>query len=266
MIRRNLIPAFLFAAFLLPLALSLTSIAQEATADAGSETKESTEMTAPPETDDMTAIFNGVDLTGWTGDDRLWKVENGIIRGETTKENKAKGNTFLIWEQGKTGDFELRLSFRVSTQNNSGIQYRSAHIQDETLKPKNDFVLRGYQHEIRNSDEYPDVPAFIYDEGGKRGRICACGEKAIWKDGQKQVLATLVSNEEFSKLFQVDQWNDVVIIAKGRQIKHYINDRLVLDFTDDEEHAVLDGRLGLQLHAGVPMWAEYRDIRFRELK
>jgi len=220
---------------------------------------------APAETDDFTSIFNGVDLTGWIGDDRLWKVENEVIRGETTKEVAAKGNTFLIWE-GSTGDFELRLSFRVSSQNNSGIQYRSARITDPAKKPKNDFVLRGYQHEIRNSGELPDVAGFIYDEGGKRKRMCHVGDKAIWKEGQKVLEDTIISAEEFKSLFKVDQFNDVVIIAKGNHIQHFLNDRLILDFTDSDDQVTLDGSLGLQLHAGKPMWCEFKDIRIKPIE
>jgi len=221
---------------------------------------------APAETDDFTSIFNGVDLTGWSGDDQLWKVENGVIRGETTKEVAAKGNTFLIWKAGSTADFELRLSFRVSSQNNSGIQYRSAHITDPVMKPRNDFVLRGYQHEIRNSGELPDVAGFIYDEGGKRGRICHVGEKAIWKDGEKVVQDSIISGDEFESLFKVDQFNDVVIIAKGNQIQHFLNDRLILDFTDSDDLATLTGSLGLQLHGGAPMWCEFKDIRIKKFE
>ena len=81
-------------------------------------------MKAPVEPGNMKTIFNGKDLTGWDGDSRLWSVEQGVIRGETTKDKKANGNTFLIWQGGRTKDFDLRISFKVSTQNNSGIQYR----------------------------------------------------------------------------------------------------------------------------------------------
>ena len=53
---------------------------------------------APPEPDNMKVLFNGKDLEGWDGDSRLWSVRDGVIHGETTAENKAKGNTFLIWQ------------------------------------------------------------------------------------------------------------------------------------------------------------------------
>ena len=217
---------------------------------------------APPEPSDMKAIFNGKDLTGWDGDSRLWSVKDGVIHGETTAENKANGNTFLIWQDGRTGDFELRLSFRCNATNNSGIQYRSRHITDG--KPRNPWVVRGYQHEIRNESKMPNVAGFIYDEGGKRGRICLAGEKATWGQDGKKVTGQLITAEEWPKLFNLDGWNDVVIIAKGNHIQHYMNGRLILDFTDENpELALLDGQLALQLHAGKPMWVEFKDIRIK---
>src|ERR1700704_4456344 len=53
------------------------------------------------------SIFNGKDLTGWDGNPKLWSVKNGTITGQTTAENSAKGNTFLIWTNGPVSDFEL---------------------------------------------------------------------------------------------------------------------------------------------------------------
>ncbi len=92
------------------------------------------------------------------------------------------------------------------------------------------------------------------------------GEKALWNNGKKQVTGTLITPEEFEKLFRLDDWNDVVIIAEGTQIRHYLNGRLILDFTDDDpELALLDGVLALQLHGGAPMWVEFKNIRMKEL-
>lgn len=208
-------------------------------------------------------LFDGKTLEGWSGDPRLWSVRDGVIRGETTPENATKGNTFLIWEGGKTGDFELQLSFRCNATNNSGIQYRSAHNTGKGAP--NAWSLKGYQHEIRNEEDFPNVAGFIYGEGLGRGRICLAGEKAVQEGDKKKVLETLITSQEFKELFRLDEWNDVRIVAKGRHIQHYLNGRLILDFTDSEDKALLDGVLGLQLHAGKPMWAEFKDIRFTAL-
>lgn len=218
---------------------------------------------APPERDGMRRIFDGRTLAGWQGDERMWRVVDGAIRGETTPEVAAKGNTFLLWQEGRTEDFELRLSFRSTAANNSGIQYRSRHVTDGPVS--NPWVVRGYQHEIRNESAFPNVAGFIYDEGGKRGRICLVGERARWVDGAKVVEGTLIDEEDFRRLFRLDDWNDVVIVARGNRLRHYLNGRLILDFTDDPALGAVDGILALQLHAGTPMWAEFRDIRIREI-
>lgn len=218
---------------------------------------------APPEPKEMQQIFNGRDLSGWDGDPRLWSVTDGAIRGETTAENKANGNTFLIWQDGNTKNFELRLSFRCNASNNSGIQYRSKHITEGNVR--NDWIVRGYQHEIRNENKLPNVPGFIYEEGGPRGRMCMVGQRLEWtSEGKKELKEKLMEDEEFEQLVNVDDWNDVVIIAQGPRLRHYLNGKLILDCTDNHpENAKSDGVLALQLHAGRPMWVEFRDVRFK---
>jgi len=215
----------------------------------------------------LKSIFNGKDLTGWDGDPKLWSVKDGAIRGETTAENRAHGNTFIIWKDGTTKDFELRLSFRCNAANNSGIQYRSK--QNAKPRGKNKWVVRGYQHEIRNQNKLPSVAGFIYDEGGLaggRGRTCLVGEKAVAEGKRRKVTAKLIDSAGFEKLFKLDDWNDVVIIAKGTHIQHYLNNRLILDFTDSPKLALRDGILAFQLHAGRPMWAEFKNIRIKDVK
>ncbi len=126
--------------------------------------------------------------------------------------------------------------------------------------------MRGYQHELRNETKLPSVSGFVYDEGGKRGRICLAGEQATWEGGKKNVTGSLLDAEAFAKLFKLDDWNDVVIIAQGNHIQHYLNNTLILDFTDkDPELALAEGILALQLHAGNPMWVEFKNIRIKPI-
>jgi len=219
----------------------------------------------PAQPENAKEIFNGSDLTGWDGDPRLWTVRDGVIHGETTDEQKADGNTFLIWQGGRTGNFDLRLSFRCNATNNSGIQYRSKHITEGNVRNK--WVVRGYQHELRNELDFPNVSGFIYDEGGKRGRIILVGERGTWEASGKQAKAELIDQAGWKSLFRLDDWNDVIIRAEGNHIQHYMNGRLILDLHDNHpELALKDGVLALQLHAGKPMWAEFRNIRIAELK
>lgn len=247
------------------LSLSVAVCFSAALAASGVARAEETARAVPPEPAGMKSIFNGENLEHWDGDGRLWKVQDGVIRGETTAEAVANGNTFLIWTGGELGDFDLRLSFRCNDTNNSGVQYRSRRITEGV---RNDWVVAGYQCEIRNENRLPNVAAFIYDERGTRGRICLVGEKASWEpETGKQFKEQLIDQAEFEKLFRLNDWNDLVIRAQGNHIQHYINGRLVLDFTDnDPQKALLKGVLALQLHAGKPMWCEFKNIRVAELK
>ena len=219
---------------------------------------------APARSGDLQRLFNGNDLQSWDGDPSMWSVRDGVIRGETTASNPAKGNTFLIWKGGDIKNFELFVQFRSTAANNSGIQYRSKHITDGSVK--NNWVVRGYQHEIRNELEFPNVSGFIYDEGGKRGRLCLVGEKATWETDGKKVTEQLIDGAEFKKLFRLDDWNETVIVAKGNRIQHFLNGRLVLDFMDNEPKLALpQGIIALQLHAGNPMWVEFKDLELKKL-
>jgi hypothetical protein len=88
----------------------------------------------------------------------------------------------------------------------------------------------------------------------------------VWEQGSKKVVGQCINAEEFATLFRLNDWNDAVIVAQGNRIKHYLNGRLILDFTDnDPDLALREGVLALQLHAGKPMWAEFKNIKLREL-
>ena len=218
---------------------------------------------APAKASEWRTLFNGRDLAGWDGDPRMWSVRDGVIHGETTPGIEAQGNTFLICKGPAVKDFELKVLYRCGGENNSGIQYRSKHITEG--EPKNPWVVRGYQHELRNESQMPNVSGFIYDEGGKRGRICLAGEKAEMVDGAKKVTVELIDADAFAKLVKLDDWNEVRIVAQGDRIRHYLNGTLTLDFTDAPDLALREGVLALQLHQGEPMWVEFKDIAVRDL-
>ncbi len=52
------------------------------------------------------------------------RVEEGVLIGQTTADNKTEKNTFLVLKGATYGDFELRFRYKVEAFN-SGIQYRS---------------------------------------------------------------------------------------------------------------------------------------------
>lgn len=216
--------------------------------------------TAPDEPADMVQLFNGKDLTGWDGDTRLWSIKDNVVRGETTKENVTKGNTFLIWKGGTLGDFELRLSFRIAG-GNSGVQYRSKQVDSPDT---NKWVVSGYQAEVEDT---PGKVGFLYHERG-RGYLCNVGETVvIGEDAKPQVVGSLGERDAIGATYKKSDWNDYVIIAKGNHLKMYLNGIQTVDLTDnDTKNRALEGILALQIHAGPPMVVEFKNVRLKQEK
>src|SRR5438105_2070274 len=177
-------------------------------------------------------LCNGHDLTGWDGNPKLWTATGTIITGKTSENDPIKGNTFLIWTNGTTADFELRCSFRIQPNNdknfaNSGIQYRS-----KILDPKN-WVCGGYQADMEAGDTYTGI---LYEERMSRGIMAARGEKVVWdKDCKKQVTGSLGKSEDLQAAIKKGDWNDYVVIARGNHLQHFINGKQTVDVTDDCE-------------------------------
>ena len=212
------------------------------------------------------SIFNGKDLTGWDGDPRLWSVKDGVIRGQTTIVNPARGNTFLIWRGGKLRDFELKIKFRIQN-GNSGIQYRS--------KEADKWVVGGYQAEVENN---PGKVGFLYHERG-RGWLVNVGDlMVIDEKGSKEVVSNVSDVDELIKAgyYKDKDWNEYHIIAHGNHLKHYLNGYQTMELIDNDrltnpddpkdlKGAAREGILALQIHAGPPMVVEFKDISVRHL-
>ena len=211
----------------------------------------------------FTSLFNGKDLTGWDGNPKLWSVKDGAITGQTTAENPASGNTFLIWTNGMVGDFELRCLFRLVPGDshgfaNSGIQYRSKVVDPSY------WVVGGYQADMEAGPNYTGI---LYEEKF-RGIMALRGEKVVWdKDCKKQVVGSVGQAADIEASVKKGDWNDYVIIARGNHLQQFVNGKQTVDVTDDcEAKRALTGILALQLHAGAPMMAQFKDIRLKRLE
>jgi hypothetical protein len=204
-------------------------------------------------------IFDGESLRGWEGKPGFWSVRDGAITGETTPERPTQGNTFLIWQGGEVGDFELRLKYRI-VGGNSGIQYRSRHLGD--------WVVTGYQADIDSKDTYSGI---LYEEKG-RGILAQRGQLTkvtTGADGKHQVdvVASLGDSAEINRVIEKEGWNEYLIVAHGNQIMHVINGRVTCQVIDqDRQRARNSGILALQLHAGPPMQVQFKDIRLKPLR
>ena len=209
------------------------------------------------------SLFNGKDLSGWEGLPQIWSVQEGAITGKTTDKETLKENTFLVWKDGKTEDFELRFSYKI-VGGNSGVQYRS-----KLLDPAK-FIVGGYQADFEAGPTYSGI---LYEERGRgilalRGQMTQVKPDPADKNKAKvDVVGSLGKTEEIQSHIKPGEWNDYVIIARGNRVTHIINGRVTADVTDlDEARRPQSGILALQVHTGPPRTVQVKNIRIKHLK
>ncbi len=203
------------------------------------------------------SIFNGKNLDGWDGDPQFWSVEDGAIVGQTTRDKKAKSNTFCVWRDGKVEDFILKVKFRIRN-GNSGIQYRS--------KESKKWRVSGYQAEIDN--QLGDVGE-MYDEGGRGHTVPRVGEfVVINKQGKRESTCPAADVKQLKKdeYYKPKQWNDYTIIARGNHIVQKVNGHITCELIDNDPRAAREGIVAFQIHRGAPMKVEFKDIRLKRLE
>ena len=217
------------------------------------------------------SIFDGKTLDGWEGNPIYWSVKDGAITGEITPETLLKANTFLIWQGGQPGDFELKAEFKISEGGNSGINYRSEMVEDVP------FALKGYQADIDGKNNYTGQN---YEERKRttlayRGQITKISsqpdgvttrdyvEKNAWKG--LHVEKEIGDRAELGAKIKPGEWNSIHIVAKGNVLKHYINGQLMSEVHDeDPKNRMESGYLGVQVHVGPAMIVQYKDVMLKQ--
>ncbi len=221
-------------------------------------------QTEQDDTTGFTSIFDGKTLTGWDGDTKFWRVENGALVGESTPDNPVKQNNFLIWRGGTVKDFELKIEFRLNGAN-SGIQYRSTEL------PKiGKWTLKGYQADIDFTQGYLGN---IHDERGRaptgdgHAVLSRRGEVTRVVAGPKYKVIGTIGDPTFLRgVMNVNGWNQYHIIARGPVLIQLINRQLMaVALDEDAANAPPEGVLGLQMHEGPPFKIEYRNVMLKKL-
>jgi putative heme-binding domain-containing protein len=172
--------------------------------------------------DNASLFFNGQDLTGWTGDPKLWSVENGEIVG---RSQGLAHNSFLLSDLAAK-NFKLSFDVKlVGDIGNSGVQFRS--------KPLHGYnEVRGYQADIG-----PGWWGKLYEENGRA---------LLWdKSGEKHV--------------KKGEWNHYEIEAAGRHIRTWINGQPCVDLKDTEP--ARRGIFALQVHSGEPTEVRFKNFK-----
>lgn len=212
------------------------------------------------------SLFNGSDLSGWEGDEKFWRVEDGVLVGQTTDEIKTPKNTFLVYTGRPFADFELRFSYRVEG-GNSGVQYRSELLDQ--------WVVKGLQADFEDKihqgqDNYSGM---FFEENG-RMFLAQRGEVVIVRNNPQNALkpllekvASLGDEKSLEANIHRDQWNQYSVIARGNVFIHAINGRVMsIGIDEDTQSFKSQGLIAWQLHAGPPLKIQLKDIRIRSME
>jgi len=175
-------------------------------------------------------LFDGKTLKGWECDPAEllshWSVKKGkILYGENADE---KGS--MLWTTDEYTDYELELEYQTLTED-----------YDTGVFPRGN----GHQVQIGISRSLQrDMTACIYAPKDEKGAY----------PGQTDKVA------EFHK---VGEWNHLKIIVRGKRIQTILNGEPFVDY----EGITINGKgpIGLQLHGGVHMAVQFKNIRIKEL-
>ena len=176
-------------------------------------------------------LFDGKSLDGWQGDKTNWKVENGMLVGDSPGLDH---NEFLVAPGGNYENFVLRFSFRLKDgKGNSGVQFRSERIPGTEMS--------GYQADIGEN-----YWGSLYDESRRKKTLVQASDRAL-------------------NAIHKDGWNHYVIRALGPHITMTLNGVTSVNYTEDDPDIARSGKIAVQIHGGAPMRIEFKNIDIQVL-
>jgi len=180
----------------------------------------------------VASLFDGRTFDGWEGNLDYFRIEDGAIVAGSLKKATPR-NEFLCTKKAY-GDFELRLKVKLlgnPAGANAGIQIRSRRIPNH-----NEMI--GYQ-----ADMGQQYWGCLYDES-RRNKILAQPDP-----------------QRLRELLKPGDWNEYVIRCVGPRVQLWLNGVQTVDYTEPDAAIEQTGLIGVQIHAGPPAEAWYKDIQ-----
>ncbi|WP_035612692.1 DUF1080 domain-containing protein [Haloferula sp. BvORR071] len=155
-----------------------------------------------------------------------WKVKGGeywtATDGVLKGESDDKKQGSVLWTEKEFKDFTVELEFRFSGDIDSGVFLRGEADQIQIGVSRSLKVDMTCSPYIGPKGKYPQT---------------AAGVKELLKDGD---------------------WNKMKIVAKGNTYTVSLNGKQVIEYVSDT--AKETGPLGLQVHPGVKMKVEFKNL------
>ncbi len=171
--------------------------------------------------DGWITLFNGESLDGWKASENSgsFTVEKGVIVC-----SGPRAHLFYTGDDGNAAfhNFELKAKVKTLPGSNSGIFFHT-RFQDSG------WPLIGYEAQVYNS---PRPGQTGYLERKKTGSLY--GVRNLWESPARD-----------------NEWFDYSIIVQEKTIRVFINDQLVVDYTEPENPPVPKGQKGRVLSSGT---------------
>jgi hypothetical protein len=176
-------------------------------------------------------LFNGKDLDGWEGHEKLWSVKDGVIVGKNTEPVKV--STYLVTKQ-KFSDFRLLATVKL-VDGGPGDMHSGIAVWGKLAPEKGDkYTYMGHLVMVPTGWGMYDLH--------RRGGLKVDGAPAKKAGKQKD-------------------WNDLEILALGNRIQLAVNGVKVVDWRDPQPELVAEGPIGLQLHSNnAPQEIHFKNL------
>ena len=185
--------------------------------------------TRPIVQEDWQPLFNHENLEGW---DILpggeWHVEDGVLVGTSPASEERHG---ILVSQKEYDDFKLRVVYKAN-QGNSGLYFRVEKVGEP-------YNVAGFQAEI---DPEKDAGG-LYETSGR-----------AW--------VVQPDPADVQRWYKSNDWNEMVVIAKGKNVNVYVNGEKTAELKDDPGRE--RGYIGVQLHGEMEMDVRFKDIEIIE--
>jgi hypothetical protein len=213
------------------------------------------------------SLFDGQTLKDWDGNPKFWRVEDGSIVGESSKENPS-GNSYLVYKAMKAKDFTLKFEIKVDGEGGSGIQYRSQTgipwrlpIDPKVIAnagPTNlNWMMTGPQ-----ADFWPAAKFWtgqFYSENTPM-RILSWRGQVVegFSTKTKRLMGNIGDIMGLAKVVKKNDWNEYTVIARGGVFIHIINGQVMAVMIDDDPKSSnnLSGYIGIEIEATTKIYVK----------
>lgn len=194
-------------------------------------------LTATEKAEGWTLLFDGEDLSAWTGLGRdtippgHWRIEDGVLRKVESDEvpraadgQPLEGGDIMTKETYR--NFELKLEWKASEAGNSGIKYNVSDSLSTAHEPA--YAALGFEYQLLDDERHPDS-----EEPSHRA----------------SALYDLLPAGEAKALNPAGEWNEARLVFDGPRGEHWLNGEKVLEY--DLTSARFDSVFAASKYAGI---------------